>query len=62
MHRLLEKQLSVNFTKVSHQLGYTDQAHFIREFKSITGEKPTFYHQNRQEYIINLKFGDDISL
>ena len=62
MHRLLEKQHSVNFTKVSHQLGYTDQAHFIREFKSITGEKPTFYHQNQQEYIINPKFGDDISL
>ncbi|HCT71081.1 MAG TPA: hypothetical protein DF409_08685 [Bacteroidales bacterium] len=33
-------------TGIALEAGYYDQAHFIREFKSIAGELPSVYRKN----------------
>jgi len=30
-------------TELAHECGYSDQAHFIKEFKAFTGKTPTQY-------------------
>ncbi len=34
---------AIAWTALAHDLGYCDQAHFIREFKAQTGRTPTQY-------------------
>ncbi len=53
VQRLLENQNILNLTEIAHQSGYTDQAHFIRDFKSIIGEKPTIFVKDAGEFLIN---------
>lgn len=46
MHEILhqlDKSESVNWTQLALDLGYFDQPHFIRDFKAMTGRKPTEY-------------------
>lgn len=39
---------SVNFTEMAYDSGYFDQAHFIKNFKSFTGQTPhTFFQSGR---------------
>ncbi len=52
VHRLLEQHKWLNLTQVAYQSGYADQAHFIRDFKSITGEKPTVFIKERNRYLV----------
>lgn len=59
VHRLLKADRQLNFTEVAYQSGYTDQAHFIKDFKSITGEKPTIFVRERQQFIVNPGTGKD---
>jgi len=33
----------VNSAKMAHDLGYFDQAHFIKDFKSVIGRTPAEY-------------------
>lgn len=39
-----------SLTEIAYSCGYYDQSHFIRDFKSFTGQHPTAYLSNR-EYI-----------
>lgn len=38
----------INLTSVAEQLGYSNQYHFIRQFKSITGVTPGTYQKNNR--------------
>lgn len=49
MHEILhqiEKQETINWTQLALDLGYFDQPHFIRDFKAMTGIRPTEYKGN----------------
>lgn len=52
VHRKLEKE-ELELTKVAFDCGYADQAHFIRDFKSIMGVIPTLFTKNRHQFIVN---------
>ncbi len=38
--RLLKGDLGINLTELTYKLGYFDQSHFIKDFKSVTGLSP----------------------
>lgn len=41
----LAKGTKVDWTSLASELGYADQAHFVRDFKNMFGEPPTWYAQ-----------------
>ena len=41
----LAKNKTVDWTKLALELGYFDQAHFIKDFKSIIGKTPSEYEK-----------------
>ncbi len=41
--KVLDSAHSPRFTAVAFECGYYDQAHFIKEFKQFTGQKPSTY-------------------
>ncbi len=53
VYRRLENGEVIDYTKLAFECGYADQAHFIRDFKTFTGIKPSFYHKNRAQLIVN---------
>ncbi len=53
VYRRLENGEAIDFTKLAFECGYADQAHFTRNFKTFTGIKPSFYHKNRTQLIVN---------
>jgi len=53
VNRQLAMYGKLNFTTISHQCGYADQAHFIREFKKFTGEIPKTFVRDKGNYIVN---------
>ncbi|TGE20221.1 helix-turn-helix transcriptional regulator [Hymenobacter elongatus] len=44
--RLLDQAAAPDWPGISYQCGFFDQAHFIREFRSFTGESPGHYVQH----------------
>ncbi|MDF9800028.1 AraC-like DNA-binding protein [Catalinimonas alkaloidigena] len=50
--RVLEQNRSLSLSSVAYYCGYFDQAHFIKDFKRITGLNPTFFHKERQKFIV----------
>ena len=50
----------VDFTSLSHSSGYSDQAHFIREFKGFTGETPKIFLNKKDKFIVNPNNADFI--
>lgn len=50
--RLLAQKQTLDLSSVAYYCGYFDQAHFIKDFKRITGQKPTLFHRERQQYIV----------
>ncbi|QEC53493.1 AraC family transcriptional regulator [Anseongella ginsenosidimutans] len=42
-----------DFSYIAHLHGFSDQSHFIREFKSYTGNNPGSFARKRQEFIVN---------
>ena len=49
--RLLNENQTIDLTSVAYHCGYFDQAHFINDFKSITGIKPTVFINERSQII-----------
>ena len=43
VRRLLNNNYGMDLTTVAYHCGYSDQAHFINEFKSFTGELPNIF-------------------
>jgi len=41
----IEKDPSLSLAELAHELGYFDQAHFIRDFKAVLGQPPAAYRQ-----------------
>jgi len=41
----IERDAAVSLADLAHQLGYFDQAHFIRDFKAVLGQPPAAYRQ-----------------
>lgn len=48
---MLSKNASL--TKISHDLQFSDQSHFIREFKNYVGLSPGKFMKNRHKFIVN---------
>ena len=57
VNHLLEVGHPLSLTNLAHEFGYADQAHFIREFKHFTGQKPTVFLRERDQYIVNAHVG-----
>ncbi|MCB9267856.1 MAG: helix-turn-helix transcriptional regulator [Lewinellaceae bacterium] len=53
VNRLLQKNELPGLTAIAFESGYADQAHFIRDFKQFTGEKPTVFLKERERFIVN---------
>lgn len=57
IHRLkqiqdhLKQPGQIKLASLAHYLGYTDQAHFIKDFKKMTGVSPTVFLEQRHSYI-----------
>lgn len=49
--QLLTQQPELNFSQLSYLGGYADQAHFIRDFKKLTGELPSAYFSRPQNFL-----------
>ncbi len=53
VQRLLTGLKELSFTELAYHTGYADQAHFIRDFKRLTGEKPTIFVRESQQFLVN---------
>ncbi len=51
--RLLDNNKTLDLTKVAYHCGYFDQAHFINDFKRITGRKPTIFIKERGQFLVH---------
>lgn len=47
----LEREEKVSWTRVAHESGYYDQAHFINEFRKFSGLAPVSYLSEKGEYL-----------
>lgn len=50
VQRLLQER-EMDLTSVAYYCGYTDQAHFIKDFKNIIGKNPSIYLRGQQKII-----------
>jgi AraC-like DNA-binding protein len=53
---LAEKGHAIDWTRVAHDCGYFDQAHFIHDFRAFSGITPTGYQAGRTEFRNHVKF------
>jgi AraC-like DNA-binding protein len=52
IHRLLSEGKEFHLASLAHHFGYSDQAHFIRDFKELTGQSPTVFLDSRDQFLI----------
>ena len=48
---LIEQQNRVEWSAITYECGYYDQAHFIKEFQTFSGLNPSAYLTQRGEYV-----------
>lgn len=53
-NRKLQDLQSGSLTSLSYDTGYSDQAHFIREFKKFSGHSPARFLKGREGFIVNV--------
>jgi AraC-like DNA-binding protein len=58
VNRLIQQGSRVDLTDLSYSAGYSDQAHFIRDFRRFTGESPRVFLSKREHFIINPNMAD----
>jgi AraC-like DNA-binding protein len=49
----IHQQSSISLTKLTYDLGFSDQSHFIRDFKTLSGVTPKQYRENAGNAITN---------
>jgi AraC-like DNA-binding protein len=54
VNRQLQNPGTSNLTSLSYKNGYSDQAHFIREFKKFSGDSPAKFLKARKDFIVNV--------
>jgi AraC-like DNA-binding protein len=53
VNRIIQEGKRIDLTEISYVCGYSDQAHFIRDFKNFTGTAPKIFINHKHQYIIN---------
>lgn len=53
VNRIIKEGKRVELGDIAYICGYSDQAHFIRDFKKFTGEAPKVFINELDEFIIN---------
>jgi len=53
VNRLIIEGKRINLSDLSYICGYSDQAHFIRDFKEFTGEAPKVFINKLDQFIVN---------
>lgn len=51
--KLLMQHKKYDLTSIAYHCGYFDQAHFIKDFKNITGQSPSIFMKRRNEYFVS---------
>lgn len=49
----MQNAIKPDFSALAYAHGFADQAHFIREFRSITGNSPGTFTRKRDKFIVN---------
>ncbi len=62
VNRRITSGKRIDLTDLSHSIGYSDQSHFIKDFKNITGESPKVFINKKEEFIINPNSAERIDL
>ena len=52
VNRVLESRRELKLTDVTYECGFSDQAHFIREFKNFTGETPKVFIKDKHKFMV----------
>jgi AraC-like DNA-binding protein len=58
VNRKIQNGERVDLTSLSYIAGYSDQAHFIRDFRQFTGESPRVFLSRRENFIVNPNTAD----
>jgi AraC-like DNA-binding protein len=61
VNRKIQNGERVDLTSLSYIAGYSDQAHFIRDFRQFTGESPKVFISKKENFIINPNTADVIA-
>lgn len=52
-NKILQGEKNINFTDITSECNYFDQAHFIKEFKKYTGKTPNTYFREKYQNSLN---------
>jgi AraC-like DNA-binding protein len=58
VNRKIQNGERVDLTELSYSTGFSDQAHFIRDFKKFTGESPKVFINKKEKFIVNPGLND----
>jgi AraC-like DNA-binding protein len=58
VNRKIQNGERVDLTSISYAAGYSDQAHFIRDFRQFTGESPKVFISKKEKFIVHPNTAD----